>query len=266
MLRPDLIMSIGDLIEGGTEDPDRLKHELDSFDNRVVKAGIPFFHAGGNHDLTNPVMRKFWTERYGRTYYHFRYQDVLFLVLDSEDYNEDRMWEIYKARAEAIKLLDGPNPQEAQKSAYFAMKERVTGEINSAQSEYFERVIAENNDVKWTFLFMHKPVWQREGPGGLGRIEKALGNRPYTVFNGHLHKYSHTLRNNRDYIMVATTSGGQDAKSDMAFDHVTLVSIGKGEPSIVNLRLEGILDKTARVPLGGDTLCFQASRCTGGVK
>jgi hypothetical protein len=266
MLRPDLIMSIGDLIEGGTEDLARLKHELDSFDNRVVKAGIPFFHAGGNHDLTNPVMRKFWMERYGRTYYHFLYQDVLFLVLDSEDYNEERMWEIYKARAEAIKILDGPSPQEAQESAYFAMKERVTGEISPTQSEYFEKVLADNKDVRWTFLFMHKPVWQREAPGGLERIEKALGSRPYTLFNGHLHKYSHTLRNNRDYIMVATTSGGQDAKSDMAFDHITLVSVGKKEPSIVNLRLEGILDKAAKVPLGGDTLCFQASRCAGGVK
>jgi len=32
-------------------------------------------------------------------------------------------------------------------------------------------------------------------------------------------------------------------------------------PSLVNLRLEGILDKTGHVPLNGDDLCYQASAC-----
>src|SRR5690349_4251933 len=55
LLRPDFILSIGDLIEGGTEDTLQLKKEFDHFDERVIKAGAPFFHTGGNHDLTNPV-------------------------------------------------------------------------------------------------------------------------------------------------------------------------------------------------------------------
>jgi hypothetical protein len=141
------------------------------------------------------------------------------------------------------------------------MKERMTGEISDTQSEYFEKVIAENSNVRWTFVFMHKPVWQREGNGNLSRIETALGSRKYTVFNGHLHKYSYTERNQRDYIMLATTSGGQDAKSDMAFDHLMLVTLTPDGPSIVNLRLEGILNKEAKIPLNGEQYCFQASKC-----
>jgi hypothetical protein len=108
---------------------------------------------------------------------------------------------------------------------------------------------------------MHKPVWQREGKGNLSRIETALGTRNYTVLNGHLHKYSYTERNHRDYIMVATTGGGQDAKSDMAFDHILYVSFTDEGPSLANLRLDGILDKKGKIPLQGDTLCFQASKC-----
>lgn len=61
--------------------------------------------------------------------------------------------------------------------------------------------------------------------------------------------------------MVATTGGGQDAKSDMAFDHVTLVSFNEDGPSIANLRMDGILDKKAKIPLDGEQFCFQASRC-----
>lgn len=35
LLRPEFILSIGDLVEGGTEDTTQLKKEYDHFDNRV---------------------------------------------------------------------------------------------------------------------------------------------------------------------------------------------------------------------------------------
>jgi Calcineurin-like phosphoesterase len=262
LLQPELILSIGDLIEGGTEDTTQLKQEYDHFDERIKKSNIPFFHVGGNHDLTNPVMRKYWEKRFGKRYYHFIYQDALFLIVDSEDYTEERMWQIYSARKRALELLDSGKIEQAQQTEYFKMPERVTGEISDAQSEYFEKVIAENPEARWTFVFMHKPVWQREGKGNLSRIEAALGSRKFTVFNGHLHKYSYTERNQHDYIMLATTSGGQDAKSEMAFDHIMLVNFTADGPSIANLRLEGILNKEAKIPLNGERYCFQASKCT----
>jgi len=261
LLRPEFILSIGDLVEGGTEDTTQLKKEYDHFDERVGKAKAPFFHIGGNHDLTNPVMRKYWEHRYGRRYYHFVYQNVLFLMMDSEDYNESRMWEIYRARKHALELLDSGKTEQAQQTEYYKMPERGTGEISDEQSSYFEKVIDDHPNVRWTFVLMHKPVWMREGKGNLSRIETALGSRKYTVLNGHLHKYSYTERNNHDYIMVATTGGGQDAKSDMAFDHITLVSFNEDGPSIANLRMDGILDKKAKIPLNGEKFCFQASKC-----
>jgi len=261
LLRPEFILSIGDLIEGGTEDTTQLKKEYDHFDERVSKAKAPFFHLGGNHDLTNPLMRKYWELRYGRRYYHFVYQNVLFLMMDSEDYSETRSWEIYKARKHALELLDSGKEAEAQQTEYFKMPERGTGQISDEQSTYFEKVISDNPQVRWTFVLMHKPVWMREGKGNLSRIETALGSRNYTVLNGHLHKYSYTERNNHDYIMVATTGGGQDVKSDMAFDHITLVSFNEDGPSIANLRMDGILDKKAKIPRDGEKFCFQASKC-----
>jgi 3',5'-cyclic AMP phosphodiesterase CpdA len=261
LLRPEFILSIGDLVEGGTEDTVQLKKEYDHFDERISKAKAPFFHIGGNHDLTNPTMRKYWEHRYGRRYYHFLYQNVLFLMMDSEDYTEARMWEIYKARKHALELMDNGKTEEAQQTEYFKMPERGTGEIGDEQSAYFEKVIKDNPNVRWTFVLMHKPVWMREGKGNLSRIENALGQRNYTVLNGHLHKYSYTERSNHDYIMVATTGGGQDPKSDMAFDHIMMVTYTGDGPSIANLRMDGILDKKAKIPMKGDTLCFQASKC-----
>lgn len=261
LLRPEFIMSVGDLIEGGTEDTVQLKKEYDYFDARVLKAGAPFFHVGGNHDLTNPTMRKYWEKRYGKRYYHFVYQNVLFLILDSEDFTEARMMEIYTARKRALELLDSGKNEQANQSAYFQMHERATGEIGVVQSEYFEKVIAENPNVRWTFLFFHKPVWKRDAPDNFARIEKALEGKKFTVVNGHFHEYAYEQRKDNDYIMLGTTGGGQNAKKENAFDHITLVAMSADGPSWANIKLEGILDKTAKIPLQGDTLCFQASKC-----
>ncbi len=261
LLRPELIISVGDLIDGGSEDRGKLAREWDFLDARTSRAHAPVFYVGGNHDLTNQTMRDVWAERYGQRYYHFVYKNVLFLVLDTEDYTDERMLEIYLARAAAIKVMEGDHPERAQEMEYFQMPEQVTGEIGPEQSNYFRRIITDHPDVRWTMLFMHKPVWRRDDEPDFSAIESELADRPYTLFNGHVHSYSHTVKNGRDYIGLGTTGGSQGASDDMSFDHVTLVTMTEDEPSIGHLRLDGILDKTGHVPAGGDSLCFQASRC-----
>lgn len=261
LLRPELIVTVGDLLDGETEDLDSLKMEFDRFDQRAGKAKAPLFHVGGNHDLTNPVMRSIWKDRYGAHYYHFVYKNVLFLVLDTEDYTDARREEIHQARNAAIKMMDGPTPEKASEMEYFKMPERVTGQVGKEQSAYFEDIIGKYPKVSWTVLFMHKPVWKTEGEGSLEGIEKALQGRPYTVFNGHFHSYSHAVKNDRDYMILGTTGGSQNAKDPNAFDHVTLVTMSADGPSIANLRLDGILNKYGKLPLNGNSLCFQASHC-----
>ena len=261
LLRPELILSVGDLIDGATQNPERLAEEWDRFDSRASRATAPVFRVGGNHDLTSQTLRDVWIERYGARYYHFVYKNVLFLVLDTEDHTDERMQEVFEARQAAVKMME-EDPAAAREMEYFRMPERITGEIGPEQSAYFLDVIERNADVRWTMLFMHKPVWQRDDEPDFLAIERALSVRPYTLFNGHFHTYSHRTRNGRDYIMLGTTGGSQSADNAMSFDHVMLVTVGEGDPSIVNLRLDGILDKTGVVAASGDTLCFQVSGST----
>ncbi len=152
------------------------------------------------------------------------------------------MQQMLEARTAAIPALDAGN-EGAREMEYFRMPERITGNIGPAQSEYFRRVLAEYPDVRRTMLFMHKPVWQEGGDPEFLRIEEALTDRPYTLFNGHLHSMSHTVRRGRDYIMLDTTGGSQGAGDEMSFDHVTMVTMTNDGPSIAHLRLEGILRK-----------------------
>lgn len=239
-----------------------MSREWDEFDTRAGELSAPVFRVGGNHDLTGAVLRDVWVERYGPTYYHFVYKNVLFLVLDTEDHTDERMGEIFRARNAVIEA-SARGDAGVQEMEYYRMPERQTGNIGPQQSDYVLSALAAHPDVGWTMLFMHKPVWLDGLDPEFVAIETALSSRPYTVFNGHFHTMSYTLRNGRDYLMLGTTGGSQNPNSQMAFDHVSLVTVGEGGPSIAHLRLDGILDKTGRVP-GGAQLCFQASSCGEG--
>ncbi len=105
---------------------------------------------------------------------------------------------------------------------------------------------------------MHKPAWLKEGERNFLALEEALSARDYTVFNGHNHDYVYRTRNGRDYIQLATTGGVQLAGKQKAVDHVTLVTVSGGGVDIANLELAGIFDKTGRIPLNGEALCFEA--------
>ncbi|MDF0707156.1 metallophosphoesterase family protein [Flagellimonas okinawensis] len=247
MLDPTFVLSVGDLIDGGTEDTLQLKKEWDSFEERTAKLNMPFFHLGGNHDLTNPVMREFWKNRFGPRYYHFIYEDVLFLMMDSEDYEEERMMEIYTARAKALKIISGEIEGKYEESEYYNMPERSIGGMSKEQLDYFTKVLENNTDVKWTFVLMHKPLWMREDEKGLGPLEDVLADRDYTVINGHFHSFSNQIRKGHSYTILGTTGGSQNPKDSMAFDHVSLVRMAK-KPVITHLKMEGILTEQGVVP------------------
>jgi UDP-2,3-diacylglucosamine pyrophosphatase LpxH len=264
MLRPELIMNVGDLIEGGNSPREQLVAEWESFDARADVASAPIFYVGGNHDLSNAELREIWGERYGPTYYHFRYKDMLFLVLDTEDNSPERVQEIFEIREEAVRIVDEQGIEAFATTEYSRIPEETAGNITLEQSNYFQQVIADNADVRWTFLFMHKAPWKDEAMQTFTAIEDALLDRPYTVFHGHVHAYEYEERKGRDYIQLATTGGTFFPDRGLSADHVMLLTLSGDVLNIANLRLDGILDKTGHIPLDGDDVCFDGAVCGEG--
>lgn len=254
LLRPELIISVGDLIDGRSEDHELLTREWESFDERANRARAPVFHVGGNHDLSHPELWEVWEQRYGQRYYHFVYKDVLFLVLDTEDNPANFQKHIAEIRREAISVFNAEGQQAFIATEYGQLQERKSGRVGAEQARYFREVISRFPDVRWTFLFMHKSAWERTGEENFSSIETALNNRPYTVFHGHLHSYQHEQRRGRDYIRLGTTGGAQAPGDPMAIDHLTLVTVSEEGADIANLRMSGIFDKTGKMPSNGDEL------------
>jgi hypothetical protein len=215
MLQPQFVMSVGDLIEGYTIKEETIKEEWDEFDGYVKKLEMPFFYAAGNHDVTNKVMVAKWGERYGKKYYSFTYRGVLFLVLCSD------------------------NPPDM-------------GTIDKEQQEWVAKTLEANRDPKWTFVFLHKPIWNARDleKNGWAPVEKSLAGRKYTVFCGHVHRYHVYNRNGMQYFQLATTGGGSRMRGVEygEFDHVAWVTMKKDKPLIANVMLDGILPGDLKTP------------------
>ena len=63
LLKPEFVVSIGDLIEGYTHDDSELNRQWDEFDGIVDKLQMPFFYVPGNHDISNAAMAEKWQQR-----------------------------------------------------------------------------------------------------------------------------------------------------------------------------------------------------------
>ena len=214
LLQPEFVICVGDLIEGGTEDINVLKQQYGEFDEIVNSLQMRFFRVAGNHDISNPTMMKMYEERYGHAYYHFVYKQVLFLVVCTEDDSEQG--------------------------------------IGKAQIAYIKAAIENSGDVRWTYVFMHKPMFAEESAKvreAWGQIEHDLIGRPHTVFAGHWNNYAKRKRNGQSYIHLATTGGvsGLRGAESGEFDHVVWVTMTDKGPRIANLLLDGIHDENVRV-------------------
>ena len=216
LLQPEFVVSVGDLIEGYSEDPGQWALEWSEFETHIHNLQMPFFLCPGNHDLANVPMRDEWKRKFGRTHYEFRYKDVLFLVIDSED------------------------------PPVYTKEKNIPYRISVEQQQWAANVLAQNADVRWTFVMLHKPTWSFPGvdheEAGWAAIETALQGRKYTVFAGHKHNYAKFHRKGMEYYMLATTGGASKMRgmADGEFDHFTWITMKGDKPIIANVMLDGI--------------------------
>jgi len=212
LLQPEFVMSVGDLIEGYKEDPEILAAQWREFNGFVTGLEMPFFYVPGNHDLSNAAMVPIWQNQFGRTYFHFVYHDVLFVALNSEDPPG------YK--------VDNANP----------------GHLGEEQLKWLKSVLEENAGVRWTLVFLHKPMWHYGNRSNWNAVEELLGDRPRTVFAGHEHRFRATKVGPWTYYALATTGGSSKLRGpkEGEFDHVVWVTMTSQGPKMANLMLDGV--------------------------
>ena len=213
-MMPEFVLSVGDFIKGTSANADTNAAEWDEIMTMVAPLKMPLFFVAGNHDIqmktlegrvTPEMMRQEWNARFGPTHYSFVYKNVLFVTLFTNDGKEQY--------------------------------------ISEEQADYFDGVMAENPDVRWTIVSLHHPLWAYPQESNFSRIERALQGRKYTVFAGHYHRYVHFDRNDTNYYILASTGGVSKMRGPAfgEFDHFAWVTMTDDGPVIANLDLAGIL-------------------------
>jgi hypothetical protein len=249
LLQPEFVINVGDLIEGYSKDEAKLNAEWDEIDGMLSKLEMPFFRTVGNHDLGNAVMEQMWRERHGPTYYHFVYRDVLFLVLNSEDPPRAAPEDI-EEKIELYNRLQVEDPEKAQEmlDEFMATVASYLGKpanFSDQQVAYVKNALADNPDVRWTFLFLHEPAWENPSESFLA-IEQLLQKRSYTFVAGHLHYYDIEERFGRDYITMGPAGASFHKDGPGNVDHILWVTMTDDGPRIAQVTLDGIYDRKGR--------------------
>ena len=224
-LRPEFVITVGDLIQGGAgnRNVEKLKGQWQEFNSFIKGFDMPFFYLPGNHDLGNEVADQIWDEMFGVRYYSFVYKEVLFLCLNTQG---------------------GPGSKPAL--------------LQVEQIEWALEQIKKNDNVRWTLVFMHQPLWLmeegilirekgkkilRKTETGWPKIAKALKGSRHTVFAGHVHHYGKYERNGTSFYTLGTTGGGSKLRGGAfgEFDHATWVTMTDKGPKMANLSIDGIM-------------------------
>jgi hypothetical protein len=236
-LQPSFVMCIGDLIGGkdakmagpaqqAMVTDEVLLKQWARFRSMLEPLGSRFYFTPGNHDYNYPSKAAVYKRHVGSPYYSFNYGECHFLVINTND---------------------GPDAKAG---------------ISAGQLEFLKKDLQENEDVAHTFIFCHHPFFLKlpdesglpaaKLPGAIRelrihapawqQVEKLLGDRPRTVFAGHLHRYIHAPRKGLgDYYVLATTGGGMKEDAKNQFDHIVLVTVRRGAPSVALVKLDGFV-------------------------
>jgi hypothetical protein len=206
LLQPEFVISIGDIIDGYTEEEKVWNQQWDEIEEVIGRLKAPFFYLPGNHDISNALLDSVWKARLGAPYYYFLYKDVLFLMLNTED----------------------PH----------ALQNGITKE----QSDYFVEILKKHQDVRFTFVFMHRPFWRYGNRQGYEPVEEMLKGRDFMLFSGHHHHYVKSVKDNAIHYVMATTGGGSYLRGPEfgEMEHVMWVTMTPDGPVVANLDIHGI--------------------------
>ncbi|MEW6050669.1 MAG: metallophosphoesterase [Candidatus Zixiibacteriota bacterium] len=174
-LKPDFVLTVGDMIEGYTPDSMLLNQQWDEYFGVVKSLSMPIYYTPGNHDITYDAALPTYRSRVGEPYHSWDIGNMHFVSVDNS------RWE--KSEQLPVEQLD-----------------------------WLAADLQKNQNAKHMFVMFHKPFWYNSiatgKPDTLHNLFVKYGVD--AVFCGHFHKYFSATYDGIMYTCIGSSGGAMD--------------------------------------------------------
>jgi hypothetical protein len=265
LMAPDLVMTVGDLINGYNERPQWMK-QMEEYRSIMGRLAMPWFPVPGNHDVywrgSEPPPGHHeadYEEHFGPLWYWFEHKGCGFVVLYSDE------------------SAPGTNLKGFGRDGW--------NRIGEQQLAWLESTLEETKRLRHVFVFLHHPRWiEASYPGANWNVVHELMVRAgnvTAVFAGHIHRMRYEgRRDGIEYLTLASVGASMpfDIPGTGHLHHFNIVTVRDEQISIATVPVGAVLDPRAFTPehlqeidalrawkaVPQGTLAFDASGATNG--
>lgn len=231
LLEPDLVMTVGDLVNGYADDKVWLP-QMKQYKEVMGELACPWFPVAGNHDVywladdpPKGELEPLYEQHFGPLWYAFKHKGSTFIAL----------------------YTDEGDPETGEKS----FKKPGSQRMSDAQFNWLRQTLEQAKDSEHVFIFLHHPRWLgsqgRVGYGdGWDNVHQTLveAGNVSGVFAGHIHHMRYDPKDGIDYFSLATVGGNQpgwapDGGWSHQFHHV---SVRGDKVAFASIPVQGVDD------------------------
>lgn len=235
LLDPDLVMTVGDLIQGYSEKPQWMK-EMVEYHSVMDSLNMRWFPVAGNHDIywrgdgqaPDGHHEANYEEHFGPLWYSFKHKNAGFIILYSDE----------------------GDPVSNRKG----FTEGSLQQMSEEQLEFLDKALADLKDQDHVMVFLHHPRWIGRGYTGTNWdvVHEKLHNagNVSAVFAGHIHQMRFDEQDGIEYHTLATTGGhlGADIPDAGHLHHLNFVTVRKERISVSALPVGAVMDPKEFTP------------------